>query len=77
MKTRLLKKLRKMAKEEYWLEDHRDSNHRYWVVSKICSKNCALHMYKNYEDAFYELTWRRRGFILDYIDEHRNYKLDI
>lgn len=77
MRVKLLKKLRKLAKKEYWLEDHKSSIYRYRLVASYCDKSCFIKSFSSYEDALEELTWRRRRWILDYIESRRNYKLDI
>lgn len=77
MTTKLLKKLRKLAKKEYWLEDHKDYKYRYRLCASYCDKDCFIKSFLSYEDALEELTCRRRSWILDYIRDHKNYKLDV
>lgn len=77
MRVKILKKLRKLAKKEYWLEDHKSYEYRYRLVSSTCDEGCYIKSFSSYEEALYALAWRRRCWILDYVRDHRIYKLDV
>lgn len=81
MKAKLLKRLRKKAKDYYWIEDHKGSANRYRLRSRSCSRNCCLRSFTSLVEAVELLKEERWRMILGAVDEIREqkglYKLDI
>lgn len=76
MKTRLLKKLRREAKKEYWIEVYPKEILKYWVRSCRCGYGHFLDSFRTLEEAMKDLTRRRRNYILSQIEGIRLNKLE-